>query len=106
MKNEILLYLLLIVMTLFGSLGGVFFKSFTSKKRYSHLLFGCASYGVGAILNIYLLKKLPYTLVMPANALTFLWTLLFAKAFFKETISILKITGIVFILSGLILLLW
>ncbi|WP_410512286.1 DMT family transporter [Paenibacillus sp. BR2-3] len=107
MKNEpLLLYLLLIMMTLFGSLGSVFFKGFTSKKRYSLLLIGFASYGIGALLNIYLLKKLPYTLVMPANALTFLWALLFAKIFFKETIDIIKISGLVFIISGLLLLLW
>ncbi|AKG36294.1 EamA family transporter [Paenibacillus durus] len=106
MKNEPLLYVLLLVMTLFGSLGSVFFKGFTSRKRYSLMFFGFASYGIGALLNIYLLGKLQYTLVMPANALTFLWALLFAKVFFKETISILKIAGVVFIISGLLLLLW
>ncbi|MDT3427930.1 undecaprenyl phosphate-alpha-L-ara4N flippase subunit ArnE [Paenibacillus forsythiae] len=106
MKNEPVLYALLLVMTLFGSLGSVFFKGFTSGKRYALLLLGFASYGIGALLNIYLLGKLPYTLVMPANALTFLWALLFAKIFFKETVGILKIAGVVFIISGLLLLLW
>ncbi|UNK16607.1 EamA family transporter [Paenibacillus sp. N3/727] len=104
MKNEPLLYMLLLAMTLFGSLGSVFFKGYTSKKQLLLLFFGFASYGIGALLNIYLLKELPYTIVMPANALTFLWALLFAKVIFKESIGIIKIAGIVFIISGLLLL--
>ncbi|WP_422657201.1 EamA family transporter [Paenibacillus sp. EC2-1] len=106
MKNDPLLYALLLAMTLFGSLGSVLFKGFTSKKKLSLLFLGFASYGTGALLNIYLLKELPYTLVMPANALTFLWALLFAKIIFKETIGVIKIAGVVFIMSGLILLIW
>ncbi|MFC7679500.1 EamA family transporter [Paenibacillus sp. GCM10028914] len=106
MKNDPLLYTLLLVMTLFGSLGSVFFKGYTSKKKIPLLLTGFASYGIGALLNIYLLKELPYTIVMPANALTFLWALLFAKVIFKESIGIIKITGVFFIMSGLLLLIW
>ncbi|MFC6648854.1 EamA family transporter [Paenibacillus rhizoplanae] len=104
MKNELFLYFLLIVMTILGSLGSVFFKSFTVKKQYSLLFFGLSLYGGGALLNIYLLKKLPYTLIVPANALTFFWTILLAKIFFKETIGLLKISGLIFILLGLLLL--
>ncbi|WP_106765969.1 EamA family transporter [Paenibacillus faecalis] len=104
MKNELFLYFLLILMTLFGSLGSVFFKGYTSQKKLLLLFFGFASYGIGALLNIYLLKELPYTLVMPANALTFLWALLFAKVIFKESIGMIKIAGVVFIISGLLLL--
>lgn len=106
MKNDPILYALLVAMTLFGSLGSVFFKGFTSKKQLSLLMVGFASYGIGALLNIYLLKELPYTIVMPANALTFLWALVFAKIFFKESIGIIKIAGVVFIISGLMLLIW
>lgn len=106
MKNDPLLFALLIAMTLFGSLGSVFFKGFTSKKQLSLLFFGFTSYGIGALLNIYLLKELPYTVVMPANALTFLWALLFAKLIFKESIGVIKIAGVFFIISGLMLLIW
>ncbi|WP_054958395.1 EamA family transporter [Paenibacillus dakarensis] len=104
MKNEPILYMLLLAMTLLGSLGSVFFKGFTSKKQFFLLFIGFASYGIGALLNIYLLKELPYTIVMPANALTFLWALLFAKVIFKESIGMIKIAGVVFIISGLLLL--
>lgn len=103
MKNEWLVVILLF-MTLVGSLGSVFFKYFTLKKQIIYLLIGFMFYGLGALLNIYLLKVLPYTVVLPANALTFIWTLIFAKWFFKETIGVYKIAGIAFIISGLILL--
>lgn len=106
MRNEVFLYLLLTAMTLFGSLGSVFFKAFSTRKRYLLLLTGFGFYGIGALLNIYLLKLLPYTIVLPANALTFLWALLFGRIFFKETIGILRITGVLVIISGLFLLLW
>ncbi|WP_342576788.1 EamA family transporter [Paenibacillus sp. FSL M8-0142] len=106
MKNEWILYALLLVMTLFGSLGSVLFKAFTANKQLKLLLAGFISYGLGALLNIYLLGQLPYTLVMPANALTFLWALIFAKLVFKETVGIGKTAGVAFIISGLLLLVW
>ncbi|MDB5084817.1 MAG: permease [Bacilli bacterium] len=105
MKSNWPFYLLLI-MTLFGSLGSVFFKSFSSKRTLTHLLIGLMFYGLGAMINIYLLNQLPYTVVMPANALTFIWTLVLAKLIFKETIGIYKIAGVAFIISGLLLLIW
>jgi len=103
MKNDWLVGLLLI-MTLIGSLGSVFFKYFTLKRKPIYLLTGFVFYGLGALLNIYLLKELPYTVVLPANALTFIWALVFAKWIFKETIGVYKIAGVAFIISGLILL--
>ncbi|ASA24088.1 DMT family transporter [Paenibacillus donghaensis] len=94
----------LIIMTLLGSFGGVLFKLHSVRRQLIYLFFGACSYGLGALLNIYLLKSLPYTVVMPANALTFLWTLLFAKWFFKERIGTTKIAGIICIGTGIWLL--
>ncbi|RXZ82688.1 permease [Paenibacillaceae bacterium] len=104
MTNNIWLLSLLLVMTLCGALGSVFFKSYTTHKRRLLLLAGLFFYGLGALLNIYLLRELPYTIVMPANALTFVWTLLLARWIFKETVGIFKIAGVALIVSGVILL--
>ena len=95
---------LLLMMTLMGSLGSVFFKYFTLRRNFFYLLTGFMFYGIGALLNIYLLKELPLTFVLPANAFTFIWTLILAKWIFKESIGIYKIAGVAFIISGLILL--
>jgi drug/metabolite transporter (DMT)-like permease len=91
-------------MTLVGSLGSVLFKAYAVNKTKKYLLSGFMLYGLGALLNIYLLRKLPYTIVVPANALTFIWTLMFAKWIFREHISVHKIVGIFVIILGLILL--
>lgn len=91
-------------MTLLGSLGGVLFKFFSVREKSKYLLLGFLVYGLGALLNIYLLHLLPYTVVMPANALTFLWTLLFAKWVFGERIGKAKVAGVIFIGIGIWLL--
>ncbi|MFB9328453.1 EamA family transporter [Paenibacillus aurantiacus] len=97
-------FLLLIAMTVFGSFGGAFFKRYSARKQFMMLSAGGACYGTGALLNIYLLTKLPYTLVLPANSLTFVWTLLLAKWWFGEKIGKFKIAGTLVIMSGLVLL--
>ncbi|TYP72465.1 EamA family transporter [Paenibacillus methanolicus] len=99
-----LLFLLLIAMTVFGSFGGALFKRYSASKRFVLLAVGGACYGTGALLNIYLLTKLPYTLVLPANSLTFVWTLLLAKWWFGEKIGKFKIAGTCIIMCGLLLL--
>ena len=95
---------MLLVMTVFGSLGGVCFKLYASRKRTVCIFTGLMLYGLGASLNIYLLRQLPYTVVVPANALTFVWTLLFAKRFFKEPIGMRQICGVGIIIAGLLML--
>ena len=97
--------LLLVVMTWCGALGSVLFKSFTISRRKVILMAGLLAYGAGAGLNILLLAYLPYTLVMPANALTFIWALLLARWVFKESVGMFKLAGMACIVSGVILLL-
>lgn len=74
------------------------------RKKKWILLAGFLLYGIGALLNIYLLRFLPYTVVLPANALTYIWTMYLAKVLFKETIGFYKMAGIAFIFAGLLLL--
>lgn len=97
--------LLLIVMTWCGAIGSVLFKTFTASRSTFVLMTGLLSYGLGALLNIVLLAYLPYTMVIPANALTFIWTLLLAKVVFRERVGIFKLAGIACIVSGVLLLL-
>ncbi|MNN96954.1 4-amino-4-deoxy-L-arabinose-phosphoundecaprenol flippase subunit ArnE [compost metagenome] len=80
------------------------FKLSSVRGKSKYLLTGTLVYGFGALFNIYLLHLLPYTVVMPANALTFFWTLLLAKWVFGERIGIAKIVGIICIGIGIWLL--
>lgn len=93
--------IVLIAMTLCGALGGAGLKAYASSRRRLHILFGLGFYGVGALLNIALLKFLPLTVVLPANALTYVWTLLLAKLVFKEKVGRLRWVGVVCIMGGL-----
>ncbi|GFN31707.1 hypothetical protein [Paenibacillus xylaniclasticus] len=54
-----------------GSAESSLLKLISASRILMRALLSLACYAAGAILNIYLLRLLPYTLVVPANALTF-----------------------------------
>jgi drug/metabolite transporter (DMT)-like permease len=101
---------LLLLMTLLGSLGGVFFKRCTSRgfkiTKYFivNLGIGGILYVLGALLNIWLLKLLPYTITYPLTAITYLWTLVFSYYFLSEALNRKKILGVTLIIFGACLL--
>ncbi|MGX6446100.1 EamA family transporter [Neobacillus sp. K501] len=103
MKSSLFI-MLLVIMTLFGAAGGVFFKLLSTTKKKIFFLVGGFFYGIGALLNIVLLKELPYTVVFPANALTYIWALILAKWVFNEKIGKYKLIGVVFIILGIVML--
>jgi len=103
--------ILVVVMTLSGSLGGYFFKRATSQsEKLTGVIFkpslyaGGLFYVLGAGLNILVLKKLPYTVVLPLTSLTYVWTMVISHLVLNEKITRLKITGVTLILVGSILL--
>ncbi|WP_258012632.1 EamA family transporter [Paenibacillus sp. F4] len=102
-ENEILLFVL---MTMFGALGGLFLKKLSlytigiNKPFLMHFFLAGFLYALGAFLNIILLKFIPYTVVYPLTAFTYIWTLIFSRIFLKETISVTKIGGVLLIICG------
>ncbi|SHK70738.1 undecaprenyl phosphate-alpha-L-ara4N flippase subunit ArnE [Clostridium cavendishii DSM 21758] len=105
MENS-LVVLTILIMTLCGALGGVYLKKSTAlnKKINISLIIGLGFYGTGAILNIILLRFIPLTIVFPCNAITYIWSTIFAKLMFKEKVGIYNVIGLAFISSGLVLL--
>jgi len=105
-------YILLILsFTLLGAFGGYCFKRAISdvpvitKVVFNQFLYiGAALYFVSAVMNIFVLKFLPYTIVLPITSLTYAWTLLISKLLLKERITKYKVTGVLFIISGALLL--
>lgn len=55
---------------------------------------------LSSLMNLYLLRKLPYSLVVPLGSLTYIWTMLLSWRFLGERISKQKILGIGLILVG------
>jgi len=92
-----------------GAFGGYFFKLATESKSIKELLLnkflyvGGGLYFVSALLNIYVLKYLDYTMVLPLTAITYIWTLFISKKFLNEKIGRLKIGGISLVILGVIL---
>lgn len=97
-------------MTLFGSLGGFFFKKASDHPLgfntpfITRLGIGGTFYFAGALLNIYLLTLLPYTVVYPITSVTYIWTMLLSAYFLHETITLKKIIGVLMISIGSVLL--
>lgn len=74
-------------------------KLLTSPYSY----FGGTLYVLSALLNLYLLKRLPYSVVVSLGALTYIWTLWIAHRFLGEAVTKQKIAGVVLILGGVTL---
>ncbi len=103
-------YLLLIIMTIIGSVASLFLKkasaNFTIKNLFKNknLIIGGVLYFLSACINIYVLKFLEYSVVLPLTAITYIWTLFLSYKYLNENIGIKKILGIFLILIGAIFL--
>ncbi|MNC04357.1 4-amino-4-deoxy-L-arabinose-phosphoundecaprenol flippase subunit ArnE [compost metagenome] len=103
-------FILILCMTLFGAMGGLFFKRSSNfsiginKLFITNLFIGGCFYLIGALLNIIVLKELPYMVVYPLTSVTYIWTMIIAKFFLNERISFKRIAGVVFIIVGAVLL--
>jgi len=99
-------YAILLAMTFIGSFASFFLKKSTggmkivSIIRNKYLYIGGFLYIIGALLNIWLLKKIPYSVLIPLGSICYIWTMLIACIFLKEKIGIRKIVGVVLILTG------
>ncbi|MEK5469446.1 EamA family transporter [Paenibacillus sp. FSL P2-0089] len=97
-------------MTLFGAFGGYCFKKLSSYKIginkgfLTFFILGGGLYFTGAVLNIVLLRFLPYTQLYPLSSFTYVWTILISYFLLSEKISLKKLSGIVLIISGAIFL--
>jgi len=101
-------YMLLLVMTLCASFASFFIKKSTLggtilgiiKNKFLYL--GGLLYIIAIVFNIWLLKKLPFSVVVPLGSICYVWTLIIAGIFLKEKIGIGKIAGVLLILSGIV----
>jgi drug/metabolite transporter (DMT)-like permease len=97
-------------MTMAGALGGYYFKKATNHPIGMHkpfllpFLIGGTLYFVGAVINIIVLKHLPYTIVFPLTSITYIWTFILSYFLLGENITIKKIVGVAFIIIGSIFL--
>jgi drug/metabolite transporter (DMT)-like permease len=93
-------------MTLLGAIAGYYLKKASEhdclinliKNKYFY--FGAIIYLIAAIVNIVVLRVLPYSVVLPLTGITYIWTMFIARFLLKENISIKKILGVCMIILG------
>lgn len=101
-------YFFIIVMTLVASFASFFLKKSTNGGNIlsiisnKYLYIGGFLYVVAALFNIWILKRMPYSVVLPLGSICYIWTMLIAGFFLKEKIGLGKIIGVLLILSGVV----
>lgn len=109
--NKYVLCAIFALMTILGAVGSLGLKKGASQSRgLVSLVFnkwfigGGFLYFISALLDIWLLKYIPYVVVLPLTALTYCWSMLLARLVLKERVSPMKMIGLALIMLGMILL--
>lgn len=102
-------YLLLILMTLMAAIASLFLKKASSGDgltqiiKSPNLYTGGILYVMTALINVYVLRFLDYSVVMPLGAVTYIWTMVFSFFFLNEKMTFRKVSGVIVILIGAVL---
>lgn len=104
-------FLVVILMTVLGAFGAYFFKIGSEKMqglfslvKIKTIYVGAVFYVLAALLNVYVLMFLPFSIVLPFTAVSYIWSTLIASAFLKEKITKYKLIGLGCIVIGAVLL--
>lgn len=101
-----LYFVILLIMTFLGSAASLFLKKASGAAQMTELIkninlyIGAGLYLLSAVLNIYILRYLDYSVVLPLTSLTYIWTMVLSFAILKEKISKKKAAGVALILVG------
>lgn len=104
-----LLWSAVLLMTLLGSVASLMLKFAsadlrpTSLLRDWHFYAGGFGYLLAALLNIWVLRHLDLSVVLPLTALTYVWTLGIARLVLGELLTWRKVLGVALILVGIVL---
>ena len=100
-----------ILMTMLGAVGSLGLKKgAASAKGLVRLVFnpwfvgGGFLYFISAVLDIWLLKYIPYVIVLPLTALTYCWSMALAAFVLGERVTKTKLFGLLLLLIGMVLL--
>lgn len=101
-----MLYALLIVMTMLGAVASLSLKKACGTPgvmaiaKSGFFYVGGFLYFGSAIINIYLLKFLDYSVVLPFTSLTYVWSTILSALVFEEKISKQQIFGLICLICG------
>jgi len=112
----VLLYILIVGGTVLGAFASYNFKGASSlftginaqavsalahDKRF---ILGVALYLIAAANNIFILRYMDYSIILPMASLTYIWTMIIAYRLLGESITKRKIFGVTAIIIGAVLL--
>lgn len=79
----------------FNSIGGIL------KLLFSPYIFsGLCIYGLATVLWLFILTRVPLSIAYPLQSLAYLFTMIGASLLFNEPITLSKIIGVLFIITG------
>ncbi|MCR5801483.1 MAG: EamA family transporter [Lachnospiraceae bacterium] len=103
--------ILFLISTLTSSFASLFLKkSSNNDKGKLGILFspffylGGIMYVTAATIMIYLMKVIPYAIIMPLGSVTYIWTMFISNRLLGEKITAKKIIGMCVIILGVVLL--
>lgn len=102
-------YGILVVMTLMGAVASLFLKKASGTNGMFGLLtnlnlyIGGGLYFLSALLNIFILRYLDYSIVLPLTSITYIWTMLISFFYLNEKIAKKQVVGIFLIIVGAVL---
>ncbi|MBQ2125283.1 MAG: EamA family transporter [Spirochaetales bacterium] len=104
-------FILLVIGTVLGAFGAYFLKIAGNKiKNITGYIFspffylGGFLYFLAALLNVFYLKYLPYSVVLPMTSITYLWTMIISAFLLKEKLNKWNFIGVGLIFCGIFIL--
>ncbi|MBV4418383.1 EamA family transporter [Clostridium tyrobutyricum] len=101
-KKNIYGILLIFIASLLTSFGQMFWKLSYQNSRYL-LFIGFICYGLGALLMIVAFKHGSFSVLHPMLSLSYIFAIFLGIIVIKETVDFIKLLGILFIMSGVVL---
>ncbi len=101
-------YLVILLCTIGSTFASYFLKraagdSVLEVLKNKYLYFGGMLYLCVSLTTVWLLQRMPYTIVIPLGSLSFVWTLILSRYLLNEKITWRKVSGIAMIILGVIL---
>lgn len=109
-------YSFIFLMTILGSVASLFLKQASGSLKGENLMAvvlnmlktpslyaGGILYLVASVLNIYVLRVLDYSSVLPLSAFTYVWTMFLARLRFGEKLTKRKMAGVFLVVVGAVL---
>lgn len=105
--SKAILFPVIAVMTMMGSLGGFYFKRCSASGSLGprtllnpNLYIGGVFYVLSALVNIWVLHYMEYSVLMPMLGITYIWSLILSCLFLHEKFTARKLIGIGIIVAG------